>query len=55
MDEVEEAQKVLLKESKSIKKAATRLNNQFSVALDILNETKEKISKINGAQQRYDV
>lgn len=43
MDEVEEAQKVLLKESKSIKKAATRLNNQFSVALDILNETKEKI------------
>ena len=43
MDEVEEAQKVLLKESKSIKKAATRLNDQFSVALDILSETKEKI------------
>ena len=43
MDEVEEAKKVLLKESESLKKAATRLNNQFSVALDILNETKEKI------------
>ena len=43
MNEVEEAKEVLLKESKSIKKAAEKLDSNFLKALNILNETSEKI------------
>ena len=43
MNELDEAREVLLKESKSIKKAAEKLDRNFLAALDILNETNEKI------------
>jgi arabinose-5-phosphate isomerase len=36
-------EEVLLKESNSIKKAAEKLDSVFLAALDILNETNEKI------------
>lgn len=43
MNEVEEAKEVLLKESKSISGAAEKLDSNFLKALNILNETSEKI------------